>query len=357
VYDVAVIGGGPAGAAAALRLAASGMQVALVERESPPRVRAGESVGVGVRGQLESLGLAALWDDPRHRPALERASAWADETLAWVPAMIQQVHGAGRTLDRNAFDADLLAAAYAAGATPIADTLVRAVRQPDHWQTTLRGGQLRTRWLVDAGGTQSVLARQLGLVREQADPLFALLALLDPLPDTPTRLDALEAGHALLIEAIPHGWWYSAPLADGRIIAVLLSDAAGLRGGRAHAWSRARALAPHTHARLDACLAATRSYVRAAGPALLGATRPHHVALGDALRRGDPLAGRGIEEALDSAARGVAALLASEAGDGQALADFVEHARARHREHLATRRRLYAAVRRFADQPFWRGRA
>jgi hypothetical protein len=202
-----------------------------------------------------------------------------------------------------------------------------------------------------------VLARQLGLVREQADRLFALIALLDPRDDTGARLGALEAGHALLIEAIPQGWWYSAPLADGRLVAALLSDAEGLRGGRVHAWSRACDLGPHTRMRLAAFQEPTHSFVRAAGPALLGTALPHHVAIGDALRRGDPLAGRGIEEALDSAARGVAALHASESGDALALADFVEQARTRHREHLATRRRLYAAVRRFGDQPFWRMRS
>jgi len=64
--DVALLGGGPAGCAAALALARHGFSIALIERSSYDNVRVGETLPPEVRVLLQSLG---VWDQfVRHVP-------------------------------------------------------------------------------------------------------------------------------------------------------------------------------------------------------------------------------------------------------------------------------------------------
>ncbi|HJQ36793.1 MAG TPA: tryptophan 7-halogenase [Thermoanaerobaculia bacterium] len=59
MIDVLIAGGGPAGSAAAIRLAKLGHSVRLVERRTFPRPHVGESLSPGVRVHLANLGLEA----------------------------------------------------------------------------------------------------------------------------------------------------------------------------------------------------------------------------------------------------------------------------------------------------------
>lgn len=58
-FDVIVIGGGPAGSAAAIRSAQSGARVVLMERSTFPRHRPGETLHPGIEPLLQQLG---VWD-------------------------------------------------------------------------------------------------------------------------------------------------------------------------------------------------------------------------------------------------------------------------------------------------------
>ncbi|CAA9514798.1 MAG: hypothetical protein AVDCRST_MAG67-3023, partial [uncultured Solirubrobacteraceae bacterium] len=55
--DVAIVGTGPAGAAAAIACARSGLRVALLERSRLPRERPGETLHPGVEAPLRELGV------------------------------------------------------------------------------------------------------------------------------------------------------------------------------------------------------------------------------------------------------------------------------------------------------------
>ena len=59
-FDVAVIGGGPAGATTACRLARAGRRVILLERDRFPRFHVGESLLATVNDVLEEIGAADL---------------------------------------------------------------------------------------------------------------------------------------------------------------------------------------------------------------------------------------------------------------------------------------------------------
>jgi len=59
-FDVAIVGAGPAGAAAAILLARAGWSVALVERQAFPRRKVcGECVAASNLALLDALGIGA----------------------------------------------------------------------------------------------------------------------------------------------------------------------------------------------------------------------------------------------------------------------------------------------------------
>src|SRR5262245_43905623 len=55
--DVIVVGGGPAGAAAAITARNAGLRVTLIERDAEPRLRPGEALHPGIEPLLARLGV------------------------------------------------------------------------------------------------------------------------------------------------------------------------------------------------------------------------------------------------------------------------------------------------------------
>lgn len=114
-YDAIVAGGGPAGAAAACRLAASGRSVLLLEKETRPRHKVcGEFLSGEARDGLAALGidLAALGAVPISRVRLAHGRRIAEAALPFAAAgisrdrldeaLLLQAHNAGVEVRRGA---------------------------------------------------------------------------------------------------------------------------------------------------------------------------------------------------------------------------------------------------------------
>src|SRR4051794_28901408 len=114
-FDVAVVGGGPAGAAAATVLAAGGAGVVVVERSSYAGFRVGETLPPDVRLPLERLGAWDRFCAAGHLPSPGVLAAWGAAT-PHANDFILHPHGCGWRVDRNRFDAMLVAGAQEAGA-------------------------------------------------------------------------------------------------------------------------------------------------------------------------------------------------------------------------------------------------
>ncbi|MCR0980913.1 NAD(P)/FAD-dependent oxidoreductase [Roseomonas populi] len=132
--EVLVVGGGPAGAAAALRLAQGGAEVTLVEREPAAREKVcGEFLGPDAAALLEGLGLSlpCLGAVPIGAARLAsgaREAAWALPFGAW-------------SLPRAVLDEALLDLAAGAGARVLRGAVVLAAgREGAEWCARLAGG-------------------------------------------------------------------------------------------------------------------------------------------------------------------------------------------------------------------------
>jgi len=131
--DDLIVGGGPAGAAAAIRLAQAGHAPLLLERaEGPSDKVCGDFLAADAIERLQALGVApaGLGAEPIHRVRLVHGRSLAEATLPF-PAC---------GLSRRALDAALLQRAAEAGAEV---QFGAGVRDLTHGPA---GWQLRTRW-------------------------------------------------------------------------------------------------------------------------------------------------------------------------------------------------------------------
>ena len=177
VYDVIVVGGGPAGTSAAVHLAMRGARVALVERERFPRAKlCGEFISPECFAHFARLG---VWEEMK-----EAGGARVSETIffaqsgrrvivpsAWFGA---QSAGGGQAcalgLSRAEMDQRLLQRARALGVEVWEEAQVAGLLFADEGQRAVGGvcverrgaeSQLRAAVTIDATGRQRALARRI----------------------------------------------------------------------------------------------------------------------------------------------------------------------------------------------------
>ncbi len=335
-----MVGGGPAGGAAATVLAAGGAGVVVVERSCYDGFRVGETLPPDVRLPLERLGAWDRFEAGGHLPSPGIISAWGSPE-PYANDFILNPYGCGWRVDRNRFDAMLAAGAEEAGAVVLSGSPVEACRRvAGGWEVTVAGSVLTAGHVVNATGRSSTFGRSLGGRRVVYDRLVALVGFASSAP----------ADRRALIEATAEGWWYSAPLPDGRLVLAFQTDAGpGLRAR----WPEFLAAARVTAARAAGAVAAGEVRVVPAGTSRAEPVAGDGwLAVGDAAAAHDPLAGLGIHWALESGIAAAEAVLAGSAG----VEAYATDAARRFDRYLATRVDYYRAEDRWPDAPFWRRR-
>jgi flavin-dependent dehydrogenase len=346
--DALVAGAGPAGSIAALELSRAGLRVVVADRMDQSTPKIGESLpGVGLR-LLRSLRVDVSEFGTAHRKIGGNMTCWGAEELE-ATDFIADPDGPGWRLSRHRFDSQLLAAARQAGALHSAFHVDLVARQSETWECrTSPGESITARWLIDATGRSSHIARRLGVQRVRDEGLVALCGFSLIHPDPPSD--------RTLIEAVREGWWYGATLPDKTPLLVWHvrpQDARAARQDWVQALSRTlfvKALAPYSQF-------STQMLVAEAGGSRLSAFHGEHwIACGDAAMSFDPLSSQGIYTAMYSGLIAARAIVATEKHDSSALANYasrLESIRTAYRTRLAS---TYAQVRRWKDAPFWASR-
>jgi flavin-dependent dehydrogenase len=345
--DCLIVGGGPAGAVLAGKLAQSGHAVVVADDGRDRRAVPEESllpVSLRTLGQLdvlEAVAAAAVGDPLRH------GAIWGSDALAF-----QEQGGPGWRVRRGVLDRQLRSWAVQQGAVVAAG----------HTVTVLPAGGTGDAVLTAADGTVRALRAAVIAIAAGRTISGALLAVQQHSERAATAAFCLvgdgaaaDREHAV-VEGVERGWTWGQPLADGKVSVAAFVDVDDLR---AHG--------------IDAVLAAVLGACRGPAARLRDGKLRHAVRatpvlrtaadvllLGDAASTIDPLASQGVEKALASADAAAAALRTVLQQPALRAAAFAEQARweaGLWLAHAAMAADYYARETRFACAPFWRRRA
>jgi flavin-dependent dehydrogenase len=280
-YDCAIVGAGPAGCCAALRLAALGHRVVLLERAAFPRPHVGESLSPGVGNILDFLGVSTAQEAAGYLSELPGQIIWEQAEAQPLPA--------GRfslIVNRARLDAWLLAQAKARGVDVLQPArLLACDDRPDHLVLQIRQGEnqrtLATRWLLDASGRNGLKPRH---PLTLAPSTFALCASVTGLPRK-TR-----------IEALPTAWVWGAPHPDGSHRVMAFVDAS--KPGQGSPSARLAEVLGQSRL-FEAAQLVTPAFTRPATAYFdRQAWQAQRLKLGDAAFTLDPLSSTGVETAM-----------------------------------------------------------
>jgi flavin-dependent dehydrogenase len=344
--EIIVIGGGPAGCAAALALARAGRLVLVVERSRYQAWRIGENLPPRARPLLDAMDLFERMDAHQQTPSRAIHHAWGSAELQ-VDEHLLNPHGAGWHLDRRRFDALLADGAEAAGARVLRGRAPRSLRRGSAgWRLELDGEAFTAPIVVDASGRSAWAARAAGARWLAHDRLVGLTAQLDPAGDA-------TAGPHLLLEAVADGWWYSVSQPDGSLIATYMTDQEALRSVPAgRLWQAQLDRSTHTAARAAPFTRRGAVRVRSAASGRLDrAAAEDWIAVGDAAAAYDPLSADGIYKALRGGLDAARCIV-----EGAPFAGHHDEVARSFAAYLQQRSDYYHREQRWPRSPFWRRR-
>jgi flavin-dependent dehydrogenase len=158
MYDLIVVGGGPAGASAAIVAAAAGFQVLLLERGVFPRHKVcGEFVSA------ESLDLLGNLLDSRHQSLLTSAIR-ISQTRVFVDGHLikADIDPAAASIARIDLDAALWASAESCGADARQNSKVENISGEGPFQVKTSVGDFQSGAVINASGRWSNLTAEAG---------------------------------------------------------------------------------------------------------------------------------------------------------------------------------------------------
>lgn len=357
--EVVIVGGGPAGAAAAITLARLGLRARVLEARRHPELKVGECLPPGANRILERLGMSEQLRCDGHLASYGNRSVWGSATPV-ERDFIFGTQGHGWQLDRARFESALAARARESGADWLSGhRLLKCARRDDRWQlacqTPAGNHTLEADFVLDATGRAAHVARRFGARQVRYDRLIGVAV---PLQSRSGRITE----SVTLVEAVASGWWYSAHVPGDKLMVVYLTDSDlvdhkndATTGG----WFALLEETRHTLRRVR-----DGDYHPLDEPRLLPANSSkldyHYgegwLAVGDAAAAFDPLSSYGISSALGSGFYAASAAADFFNGSRDALHTYQQLIDDAYMQYLSMHFDYYSLEQRWPDEPFWQRR-
>jgi geranylgeranyl reductase family protein len=304
MWDVAIVGSGPAGASCAAFCAMAGLRTLVLERARFPREKVcGDCLNPTCWPVLDRLGVSAEVRAAPHGKLAKVDFIGVGGRSVGAPLPLGE--RAEIAIRRSVFDQILLRRAQSLRAEVREGETLLSVSRGEHWQIATEQSAETARVLVAADGRNSTVARLCNLMPRKGRDRVALQTHV-PLPP--------NFGERVVLQLLREGYSGQAPVGDGLLNLCLVSRPRDLSAIKR--WAERQFAIPADHVwRTIAPLA------RAALPA----SQPGLFLVGDAARVVEPFTGEGIYYALRSGE------LAAEAIGAQD-----------HRRYATAHRRLYA---------------
>ena len=241
-FDVLVVGGGPAGAAAAIRAKRRGLSVTVIERDEHPRFHIGESFLPRQTTLLRELGLLERVQRLPHVPKYGASFAMAHESSTtdfWFSPGPRGEDAAAISVERALFDECILHAARDEGVDIMERTTVKGIARMDEGDVELEttAGRIKGRVLVDASGQATLVGRHRGTRRTLPD--LCRVAYFQHFEHVDRR-EGKIGGHPIIVMC-EEGWFWMIPLdatrtSIGLVMRHDVGKATGIPPDRMLAW-------------------------------------------------------------------------------------------------------------------------
>ncbi|HYU89809.1 MAG TPA: geranylgeranyl reductase family protein [Gemmatimonadales bacterium] len=308
MFDVAVVGAGPAGATAALTLARRGLSVALLERDRLPRYK---TCGGGLVGRALPLL------PPDVERVLERRCGEADLHLLDANQRYRATRDPlgppimAMTM-RDRLDHVLASAAAAAGAALRAPCTVSGVSlEQRHVRLDTDTGPVTAAFVIAADGATGEVARLAGWEdgRHLIPALEYEVCVDDATLDRFARVPRFDVG------IVPHGYAWVFPKTTHLSVGVLTTHRGAINLHRQlEGYLRVIRLAPQSMER--------HGFVIPVRPRAGPLARARMLLVGDAAGLADPVTAEGISLAARSGRLAADAIIASQLDPGRACAGY-----------------------------------
>ncbi len=353
--DIFVIGGGPAGATIANRLAGMGHSVLLAEATVFPRHRVDASLPAIIWPLLDAIGVTERIAGAQFIPARAPIVVWPHDRASTLSEEREQT---GLYVERARFDAILLEAAALAGVHTIEGARAsRPVRDENGgWRTPIKFGAnqqtvVSSHIIVDASGGRLLP----GAPSRRGPTTLAVFARWDNLSREPQRA---------ILEACENEWLWCAPVGPRELIAIAFiepkrlsrCDRSAIHSTYLEILGRSRLIGSVlVDARLNEIRICDATCRAAETHAELGYLR-----VGDASLKLDPLSSQGVPVAIASALQAAVianTMLRKPQSSSMAINFYDDRQRERLGAHIRKSASLYNKVASHFSSQFWKERS
>lgn len=348
---IGIIGGGPAGFAAAIELKKQNFEVLLFEASTHDQVTIGEHLAAEATHELKKLGIPETLLKNNSIPCTEVQNAWGHLDIHHNESIFNPF-GAGSILSRPDFDAALFNHCSEIGIDTKLGTRVSKIEKTETgWDLHHNDAVTTVDFIIDASGRNSKFHFDSSIKKVKQHQLIGITKHLEL-----NAKPSIRSSH-LLVESTSNGWWYTVQIASGTLISTFMTDANVLKASKISSsefWELQLANSIHTKARLNAFEIPEKSFIKSAHSYLAKHVYGEHwLKVGDAAQSFDPLSSAGILKGLKMGQQAADAIYKHVNGDSNSYKFYENEITTQHQEYKQLKAEYYAKEARWMQHSFW----